>query len=274
MRSLEAETYRIARLREVMKAKPRSEEWRARISTGVRKAIAEGRMSTARSRESIEKGAAKLRGKRRPAEVVKKVRAANLGKKRSEQIRARASVAMRARLATGWKRILSPEARAELGRKISEARRGKRIPEAQRRHHSLVMRGRKADPEAVEARALAMRGRPQKALATRKGPSNKGSLVGILRSPNNELYPFRNLTDFVRTHEELFLPQDVQWTKKGSSDTCRAAKGLINLFGRGKHVNGTWKGWTRVSRTEAQYNCGDDLLQRPWRDCVQAPSNL
>jgi hypothetical protein len=152
---------------------------------------------------------------------------------------------------------------AERNRKLSEANRGRIISEKQRQHHSEMLRGRKSEPEHVEKRAAALRGRPQVAELTKKGPTNQRSIEGVLRSPENKLYPFRNLTHFVRENPQLFAPEDVVWKKERHAIQCRASRGLIGLFGHSKDVRGSWKGWTRYSWVEHTFNAGDDLLKRP-----------
>jgi hypothetical protein len=222
-----------------------------------------------RTRESIEKGAAKLRGRKRPPEVVEKVARSNLGKnlfrKHSQETRRKVSEALKAR----WAK-LSPEEQArqsERIRQIGWANRGKKQDPDQSLIHSVKLWGRKAKPAQVEARVKSMRGRPQKALLTKKGPTNKKSMRGAIRSPDNVVYEFGNLLDWVRNHEHIFKPEDVQWRSKPrgtrmATPTCRAYKGLMNLFGHGKHVNGSWKGWTVYSHVEQVYNSENDLLER------------
>lgn len=104
-----------------------------------------------------------------------------------------------------------------------------------------------------------MRHRPQVKPLTAKGPQNKASISGILRSPDYVTYPFRNMSHFVRTNQSLFLPEDVEWYGKGSKQ-CRALKGLLTLTAKGNHTRGSWKGWTLVSFTETFYNRGETLL--------------
>jgi hypothetical protein len=261
-RTPEQEAYRLQRLREAL-AKPRSKEWKERQGAGIRKAYAEGRMP-ARTRESIERGAAKLRGRQRPREIVEKIRAKNLGIKRTPAQCQAQSERVRRGLAEGKYRLTDPAAIARRNAKIGQANKGHVVSLEQRREHSRKMRNRKQPAEFVEKRAAPLRGRPQRALLTKKGPTHWGAMIGAVRSPENIVYEFRNLTHFVREHPHLFNPDDVMWRKRGSNETCRAAKGLINLFGKGKVVNGSWKGWTRYSRVEQDYNVGEDLLLRPY----------
>ena len=226
-------------------ARPRSPEWLARQREGVRRAAREGKYSHPRDPESVEKTAAKLRGKPRPPEVVEKISRANLGKnlfrKRSPETLAKMSAAIK----ESWKQ--RPLEQRERIRQIGLANRGKKPDPIQGKIHSIKMWGRKRDPEIVAIVAGKMRGRPQTAELTKKGATHVCSSEGFLRSPDNVVYAFRNLTQFVRDHEELFLPEDVVWKKTGkrkSREQCRASKGLQALFAR-KFIRSSWKGWVK-----------------------------
>jgi hypothetical protein len=164
---------------------------------------------------------------------------------------------------------LSAEALVRRGQLISRTKkaRGWHPSEKQRLEHSAAMRGRKQPAEYVEKRRLPLVGRAQKALLTKKGPTNHKSLAGAIRSPDNIVYQFRNLTHFVREHPYLFLPEDVIWKPEGTHGgmRCRAQHGLLSLFARHKDVRGSWKGWTLYSHVEQVYHAGDDLLERNTR---------
>jgi endogenous inhibitor of DNA gyrase (YacG/DUF329 family) len=126
-------------------------------------------------------------------------------------------------------------------------------------HLPHLLRGQKtsAQPEIRKQAADKMRGRPQTALLTAKGPAHARAIRFQLRSPDGILYRGRNIRDFVRTHEDLFDPQDVIWRAMRYSKPsmvigvvrdpelhCRASKGLGSLFGESKYVRFSWKGWT------------------------------
>lgn len=206
-----------------------------------------------------------LKGKKRPAEVVEKIRLANTGKKRTVDQRKKMSEAIRGGYAKGKYQAIGKA----LERKLYNLEKGRgrenRDYKKQGEEHSKRMEGIKRDPEVVAKVAEKMRGREQKAIATKKGPTNVNSLVGALRSPKGVKYNFRNLLYFVREHECLFSDVDSEWRpcKKGSMTmTCRAYKGLNSLFGRGKVVPLSWKGWTMVSDVEEATNHGLDILER------------
>lgn len=240
-------------------SEPRSKEWRKHQSEGICRAMAEGKCKKVWSKESREKVGAKLRGKRRPLEVVQKVRKANIGKKRSLEVRVAASDRVRKAHAEG-KYKMSPEGRAHQVAAAKRANTGRVHSEEQNRRHSEAMTGRTHSEEIVERRSAKMRGRACTAELTKKGPTNHRSISGMLRSGENIIYHFTNLTHFVREHPELFAASDLIW--KGTS--CNASKRLLFLFGKSKIVPGTWKGWTAYSYVEDKYNCGEDLLNRPW----------
>jgi len=263
-RTPEQEAYRISRVQIALKGKPATEEQRKKRADGLRKAWTEGRIKVSFTPESRAKTADKLRGRKRPAEVVEKVRVANLGKKRTpEQVEA-----LRQRLIAGHaagKYKSSPEGAERRRLAGIKAHTGRKHSEEQNRRHSEMLRGRKLRPEHVEKRAAALRGRPQAAPATAKGPTNKRSIEGALRDSGGRIWWFRNLTHFVREHPELFDASDLQWRpiRPGKSYcACNASKRLLALFGCGKVVPGTWKGWTVASSAIERTEGHADLLGR------------
>ena len=259
--SPEVESRRIESIRRALKGKPATPEQREARAAGLRKAHAEGRIQVVRTEETTKKIADKLRGRKRPVEVVEKVRMANTGKTRSHVMRQNQSESMRQQWQEGKHGAFmrDPERRQEWLSKISEANKGRVISDEQRSKHSEKMKGHQWTPEVIESRAAPLRGRAHVKPLTAKGPKHHAAITGILRSPDNVTYPFRNMAQFVRDHEMLFLSQDTEWDEKGK---CRAYKGLLGLTGKGNHVRGSWKGWTLVSYTETFYNAGDDLLDR------------
>jgi predicted nucleic acid-binding Zn ribbon protein len=113
-------------------------------------------------------------------------------------------------------------------------------------------------PEKRIQAADVMRGRPQEAVLTAKGPDHCRATDYWLRSPDGRIFHGRNILEFVRQHPDLFDPEDVVWKVPGyrsaskvlgllriPTKTCRAAKGLSNLFGNRPDVRYSWKGWTR-----------------------------
>ena len=267
----EQETYRISRIKESLKGKPATEFQRNRRTEGLRAAYLDGRIKPRIiTQEEIDRRSDKLRGRKRPQEVVEKVRAANLGKKRTaEQIEAH-----RKRVVDGYaagKYRSLPEAIERRRLASIAALKGKPRTAEQNKHHSEVMTGRKNLPETVAKRVEKMIGRPQKVPVVAKGPQNKNSSEGVLRDASGRVWFFRNLTHFVRTHEHLFLPEDVEWKPKtiGRGDLrCRAQKGLLNLFGRGKTVPGSWKGWTVADSTVELSQGFADLIGRDRAEIV------
>jgi hypothetical protein len=96
----------------------------------------------------------------------------------------------------------------------------------------------------------------EKAMATRrkmpmyqKGEQHIRSCVWRFRSPNNVIYEFKNLYEFVRKHSYLFDDESVKWKKTCNTDWCNALRGLSSLKpycpdGTPKRfVKGSWKGW-------------------------------
>ena len=259
-RTPEQEAYRISRVQAALKGHPPTEVQRKARADGLRKAWAEGRIKPSSTPESAAKTAAKLRGRKRPQELIDRIRLKNIGKKRTPEVVAAMSQRVIAGYAAGKYRV-STEKLKERNRKISEANKGRKQSWAQRRRHSEAMTGRHWNPDVVESRAAPMRNRPQTAEATKSGPTNVNSLEGALRDAFGRIWRFRNLSHFVRTHAELFEADDLiekQLRPTKPYKSCNAIKRLLALFGRGKCTPGTWKGWTVVSETEL----GEDLIAR------------
>jgi hypothetical protein len=82
-----------------------------------------------------------------------------------------------------------------------------------------------------------------------------------LRDSRGRVHEFRNLKHFVRENPDLFLPEDVQWTKHGRHQYCRALA-LNRLRPDNKWALAQWKGWTWYSTYERRFNDGHDLLDR------------
>lgn len=158
----------------------------------------------------------------------------------SDESRKALSQATSDRLKNEWKngkhrqRYEDPLKIRELGSKISAAQTGRRQPEGtiQKRQESLLSLG-EDHPSAVK---------------------------GAFRSPDNVIYPYTNVSKFVREHLHLFSEEDAAFLKKGGQFVCNAMKGLYSLRMKGTKPAGTWKGWTAVSDTEVFYNRGEHLL--------------
>lgn len=174
------------------------------------------------------------------------------------EFRAKLSEIQKRLRANGWE--VPKESRMLAARKAQETRAARKAAGRVYGHHGSKgkLKGYKWSEDVIESRAKPMRNRPQVKPLVAKGPQNKASIKGILRSPDNVTYRFVNMSHFVRTHEHLFLPEDVQWYGRGNRH-CRALRGLLSLTGKTR-PNGSWKGWTLVSLTETFYNRGESLL--------------
>lgn len=66
-----------------------------------------------------------------------------------------------------------------------------------------------------------------------------------LVSPTGNVYEFRNLKKFVRDHENLFNPEDVQWKEQsGTHQTwCKAFQALSRLRPSCSKPLTEWNGW-------------------------------
>jgi hypothetical protein len=270
-RSAEQEAYRISRVQASLKGHPPTELQRKARAEGLRKAWAEGRIKPNSTPQSIKKTADKLRGRKRPADVIARIAKSNTGKKRTpEQIEAFRQIQIAGRAAGKYKS--SPEGAERRRLAAIAAHLGIPRTEEQKRRHSDIMRGRKAKPEHVEKRIAPMIGREQKAILTAKGPTNHGSIEGVLRDAKGRIWHFRNLTHFVRTHQELFDPNDLVMRPVGRGRRqlyCNAAKRLLQLFKNGKNTLATWKGWTVAFSIMERAEGGGDLLGRDYATVVE-----
>jgi hypothetical protein len=139
----------------------------------------------------------------------------------------------------------------ETREKISAANRAKKLAPAHKEKISLAMAGRKHTLERIEKIRLVLKSKPL------KGPQHPQAIVCEFRSPTNVVWHVKNITHFVRTHPELFNPEDLIIKKKKSL----AISGLLSLTARTRPT-GSWKGWTLVSKIENYINKGEDLLGR------------
>lgn len=76
----------------------------------------------------------------------------------------------------------------------------------------------------------------------RKGPDQAVAREWALQAPDGMVWRGRNLYEFVRTHPDLFAPEDRAWKRAGGTGTeyCAATVGLGKL----RHQRPIWKGWT------------------------------
>lgn len=163
-------------------------------------------------------------------ESLKRGAASGAAKFRSPEVRAKAIDSMRKTYALGnWKRKtpeeysrigklarskVNPQNMLKANRKLGEARRGRRNP-----------------PGRSEI-----------------GENHWHSKEWAFKSPAGVLYRFKNLSEFVRTHSDLFDPEDAEFKRHRS----RASHGLSTLYSKdGK--NCSWKGWTAVAFEERDY---------------------
>jgi hypothetical protein len=129
--------------------------------------------------------------------------------------------------------VLSPEIRAKIGRKVSRKHKGKIL--------------RKTPMSDSEKEILRQR------CINQAGPGHPREKWWKIRSPDNQIFIFKNLQYFIRTHSELFLPEDL---------AIHASKGIQSICPRKKINVGSWKGWTWYSHLEHHVNEGRDLLDR------------
>jgi hypothetical protein len=98
----------------------------------------------------------------------------------------------------------------------------------------------------------------------RGGDLTQCQKIRTVRDPRGRVWSFKNIPEFVYTHQDLFDPKDLipsAWAvKKGKRQaerSCNAASNLRNIVAPNT-TSGSWKGWTVVSIEED----GKDLLGR------------
>lgn len=124
-----------------------------------------------------------------------------------------------------------PVVRQSVIKKIKAVRAVKGQPN--KRGSNGKLRGRKWPAAVVERRAEPMRGRPQKALLTKKGPLHCVAVSAIIRSPWGSRFEIRNITHFVLEHPEFFKAD------------ANPAKRLLTLVTQNRaQRRESWKGWT------------------------------
>jgi hypothetical protein len=80
-----------------------------------------------------------------------------------------------------------------------------------------------------------------------KGPEHIRSEEWKLKSPDNVIYTFINLADFVRNNAELFNPEDLACKTLDKMASCRAYAGLAMLRPTNAKTASSWKGWVWVT---------------------------
>lgn len=187
-----------------------------------------------------------LKGRIFSPEHKEKIRLAKLGKKLSPAHKEKMSLAR-----------LGKKHSPETIEKMRLARLGKKLSPERVQNIRLANFGRKHTPETKEKMRLALLGKPCTSPKSAKGPQHFRSVACEFRSPTNVVWYVKNISHFIRTHPELFNPEDLIIKKYKS----RALAGLLSLTAR-KRPNGSWKGWTLVSKIEKEDNKGKDLLDR------------
>ncbi len=120
--------------------------------------------------------------------------------------------------------------------------------EARRKNREAVM-------HSIPKMAAALR-RPKTNPLNSKGPMHYRARHFEVMSPDRKIYKVDNVSNFVRTHTELFLPEDTSWkSRPPAGESCNAVHGLLTLVAPGydykykrPRCRGTWKGWQLASK--------------------------
>jgi len=127
-----------------------------------------------------------------------------------------------------------------------------------------IFRWRKKNSELCEQRRIAGIRRSQKI----KDAAKRNALARVgtwrVRSPQNVIYEFKNLSNFLRDHSNLFHPNDLKQysllkpSRYKTTDQCNAYKFLLALKpyrmdgGPKRNVVGSWKGWRWYASKDAE----------------------
>lgn len=156
---------------------------------------------------------------------------------------------------------LNPEQEARRIEKVRAMWKGKKVSEEVRLKRAGGLK------EAYANGSFSTKGVKRVKLGSREGVDHRKCVVWSLRDPVGRVWWFKNLSHFIRTHTELFDPDDVVWKpiRVGYSGlTCRALNGLRNIHRKGgrTRIPGSWRGWTVAnSLPEKAQGCAD-LLDR------------
>ena len=184
---------------------------------------------------------------RKLSDALKAKWASGTRKKNPPGTQEKSAATLRAKYASGelTRPVLSAELRAQIGRKVSEKLKGRATrgewTEEQRAHQSHLAR---SNPVLV------------------KGENNCKARMWRVRSPENVVYVFKNLQEFIRNNPHLFNEEDVIWKPNIKAMRCNASAGIEVISPRRKHPAGSWKGWTWHHTVERVLNQGRDLLER------------
>lgn len=130
-------------------------------------------------------------------------------------------------------------------RASGQSRRGKKITKPK----TAKWRESMSSLSVRQKRRVARLGKRLESPKLRRGsPDHVRARWFMVRSPARQIYQVANVTEFVRTHLSLFLPNDViNLVTRPAAFVCRATNGLCSLVRKKGRAAGSWKGWTLVS---------------------------
>ena len=169
-------------------------------------------------------------------------------KPRSQQAKDLASKRMKTLWASGRHPSQTPEARAKAAQELHETHisgRAKKVPTEIRRKVGAMGFAARSKAEIMKTNRRV--GQLNRGGTMPPGPAAKGeghwkAKYWKIRSPYGEAIEGKNLNEIVRRNSHLFDPEDLEWNKA----SCRASKGIRQLF-EGKRNNAvSWKGWTAM----------------------------
>ena len=120
---------------------------------------------------------------------------------------------------------------------------------------AIYFKQRTKEPDAIIKFSRSNLSKPRKGEKTKIGPNHNRAKSGVLKSPSGEIYKFKNVTHFVRTHPNLFDTDALNWeftsissvtgeeSRATGAKQCMAAKCLRLVLSPGSRTK-SWRGWT------------------------------
>jgi len=146
--------------------------------------------------------------------------------------------------------FVSAARKKEINAKISKTLMGHAVPLDQIEKQRKSLTGRIRPFSENESASLSLVNRPQTKPLVRKGATHWKSLSCRLVDPWGNTHDIHNISDFIRRHEDLFDPKDVEMKRykissgiRATTCTCNAQKRLSDLVRGNKGFSNGWKGW-------------------------------
>jgi hypothetical protein len=126
------------------------------------------------------------------------------------------------------------------------------ISDEHRKNLTKALRGRRMSAEARKQQSDLRKGKDLYAEHpwNVNDETHHSASSGVLRAPDGQIYHYRNLSHFVRTHAHLFDEEDLALDTKGD----HRARAYLARLRPSKNIDrippSSWKGWTHVTTIE------------------------